>query len=432
MEWPIIAAHARSNDRRRCSASSRPLALLALTLVALATPACALGRYAESDDSAGGARYDRGPSNKDDSGGERGPDKRPIGGGLREAGADLPRCGNGRIDGEELCDPLTAKERPGACPASLDDCNDGDRCTLDSFEGEPASCTAKCIHTPIAECCGNGTREGSEECDDGNEFDNDACSNGCTLPGGHLLISEVALSPTDSEFIEIFNPSTLPVDLSRVFLSDRVDYPEIVTGSIKGAGSDLIVQFPDGASIEPGGYLVIARDADAFQAVFGKLPDFEWLPNAANGTPDMLAPLANARGAAAGLTDAGEQLTLFSWNGVSDLVQDLDYIAWQTGPFSALCKTSASCYDGPDAGLSASCYADDTPSLLQQLPRASAADGSLHRCNYRETAERQEGGNGAGGHDETSEPLAKTWARNASAPGLRTPGAPPPTGLCIP
>ncbi len=41
--------------------------------------------------------------------------------------------------------------------------------------------------------------------------------------------------------------------------------------------------------------------------------------------------------------------------------------------------------------------------------------GSLHRCNYREGTEKATGGNGATGHDETSENesgAGATWKRN--------------------
>src|SRR6476661_8109766 len=43
-------------------------------------------------------------------------------------------------------------------------------------------------------------------------------------PGMHLLLSEVCLSPTGSEFIEITNPTGATVDLSTYYLSDNGNY----------------------------------------------------------------------------------------------------------------------------------------------------------------------------------------------------------------
>src|SRR5690348_4476419 len=43
-------------------------------------------------------------------------------------------------------------------------------------------------------------------------------------PGMHLLLSEVCLSPSGSEFIEITNPTGATVDLSTYYLSDNGNY----------------------------------------------------------------------------------------------------------------------------------------------------------------------------------------------------------------
>lgn len=90
---------------------------------------------------------------------------------------DCPQsCGDGVVDGVELCD--------GNCPSA---CDDGDPCTTDSLTGSAAMCNAKCVSTPItmskpgdkccpaganaandSDCqpvCGNGVKEGNELCD---------------------------------------------------------------------------------------------------------------------------------------------------------------------------------------------------------------------------------------------------------------------------
>ena len=52
---------------------------------------------------------------------------------------------------------------------------------------------------------------------------------------------------------------------------------------------------------------------------------------------------------------------------------------------------------------------------MQQRVGAPANGAAAIRCNYAETGERATGGNGVGGHDETSEPLTTTW-RTTTAP----------------
>ncbi len=53
-------------------------------------------------------------------------------------------------------------------------CNDNDECTTDSCSPEGG-----CLYLPIAPCCGNGQMEAGEACDDGNDIDDDFCSNDC-------------------------------------------------------------------------------------------------------------------------------------------------------------------------------------------------------------------------------------------------------------
>ena len=54
-------------------------------------------------------------------------------------------CGNGKVEGDELCD--------GDCPTG---CSDGDPCTTDELVGD--ACTRSCEHTklPMAECWSSG------------------------------------------------------------------------------------------------------------------------------------------------------------------------------------------------------------------------------------------------------------------------------------
>src|SRR5689334_10648793 len=51
-------------------------------------------------------------------------------------------CGNGRVDQGEQCDYAITKGQPGACP-DLQDCNDGDPCTVDRVTAG-GTCNAAC------------------------------------------------------------------------------------------------------------------------------------------------------------------------------------------------------------------------------------------------------------------------------------------------
>ena len=338
-----------------------------------------------------------------------------------------PCCGNGKLESGETCDKGIAAGKAGACPTS---CDDQDPCTSDSLGGNAASCDAKCLHAPQA-CCGNGVKEGAEQCDDGNKVDSDTCRNTCKLPGGHLLITEAATSPTAAEFVEIFNPTAAPLPLGQVYLADHIGYHHVTTGTVAPYSSDFVARFPAGSVLAPGAHAVVAvAGASAFFQVHGKKPDYELLPGDP-AVPDMVAPAAKAIGSTASLTNTGELLVLFSWNGSSDLVTDLDYVIWGSGTIGV--DKSGQCIDGVDPGTTTSCYQADTSSVNQRKLVAPGANGSIHRCNHLETGEKHSGGNGAAGHDETSEPLSgagATWKTNLTAASLRTPGAGPAKGYC--
>lgn len=111
----------------------------------------------------------------------------------------LPGCGNGVVDSGETCDTAITTGA-GKCPTS---CDDSVACTSNVLSN-PGTCMAACSFPPINTCsnndgccptgcnanndnscqpkCGNGVKEGTEQCDDGNLVDNDSCSNACTIP----------------------------------------------------------------------------------------------------------------------------------------------------------------------------------------------------------------------------------------------------------
>jgi hypothetical protein len=77
----------------------------------------------------------------------------------------------------------------------------------------------------------------------------------------------------------------------------------------------------------------------------------------------------------------------------------------------------------------ASSYVADTPATAQHAVAAPGEAGSIHRCVYGESRETAAQGNGIAGHDETSEDVAASFRLGTNA-AERTPGLPPPVGVC--
>jgi cardiolipin synthase len=89
-------------------------------------------------------------------------------------------------------------------------------------------------------------------------------------PARYVLISELVYDPPgmdEAEFVELYNPTGMPVDLSYASLSDA---------SIPDVYADLR-RFPAGTTIMPGQVLVVAQQAVPFEEIYGRVPDFELL-----------------------------------------------------------------------------------------------------------------------------------------------------------
>ncbi len=241
-----------------------------------------------------------------------------------------------------------------------------------------------------------------------------------------LLLSEMVVTPTGGEFIEIFNPGASSVDLSDVYLTDatfasgNTYYYNIVLAANAGGGgfSDFHARFPAGASIPAGGFQTVAlAGSEAFFAEYGVQPTYELFEDgAADAIPDMREALPGSINGQGGLTNSGEVLVLYQWDGASDRVADLDYVVWGDKA-EAVDKTGVA-LDGPDGDTLVSEYAADTPIASQDVISAGAHPfgESFTRIDFTEGNETQSGGNGVNGADETSENLSVTWASRTPSP----------------
>jgi hypothetical protein len=270
------------------------------------------------------------------------------------------------------------------------------------------------------------------------------------LPGdlSQLVISEIAnQGPTGQasggEFVEIAYAGTRPLALDAVYLSDRDDYYLITNGTnVTTTVTDFVARFPDGASIAQGEFQTVATDSITnFQLAYpGVCPTYTLKPvtnleavactqtrqmvGAAGGGAAVHGPYI---GGSAGLTNSREPLMLFSWNGQSDLVQDIDYVYYGGPPTD----TTNPGVNKSGVTVGASTYADDTALASQVATANHTAGGSIQRCDFAQSSEVV-GGNGVTTSDPTSENGSTAFkvAAGRSSGTNATPNAGPPSGFC--
>lgn len=230
-----------------------------------------------------------------------------------------------------------------------------------------------------------------------------------------LLLTEIVLAPSTGELIEIANPGSTPIDLSGYYLSDAGTYFRVPAGAPTVDTADFIVKFPAGAQVPAKGVITVALDTAAnFTAAYGIAPTYALAAMtmiAVNGTPS--------------LTNGGEMVVLFAWDGASDTVRDVDMvIAGVPSVANGLVDKSNVMIDGPDSDSASTAYKTDARTLAPQ-PSAPGAGKSTKRLAQEDGFQTGSAGNGVTGADETSENTAQTWDTTYSTP---TPGA-VPTGL---
>ncbi|MEO8698836.1 MAG: lamin tail domain-containing protein [Kofleriaceae bacterium] len=238
----------------------------------------------------------------------------------------------------------------------------------------------------------------------------------------HLLISEVQTNQ-NSEFIEIYNPSEDPIDLTNYYLSDTREYwklPGLVAGNevLAPSPSDYLLRFPTGTSIPAHGVQTIAVNAPEFFIEFASRATYSMAFPDGVATPMIQMAAINL---STQLTNAGEFAVVFYWDGTSDLVKDVDLVVYGAAPQNGPGNTPAlkGSVDGPDADLVKSAYATDRL-INGDFPADALDDTSYKRTKLEGTSEVHDGtGNGIDGDDETSETMTMNWEGPISVP---TPG----------
>jgi hypothetical protein len=247
----------------------------------------------------------------------------------------------------------------------------------------------------------------------------------------HLVFSEVAVRGAgtgtlsdSSEYIEIYNPTTMPVVLDNYYISDDIGYYRIVNGTYPAAQtSDWALRFPAGLSLSPGRVLLLCVTKAGFAgsgAVLTGVPQYflEMRDTNANTTDDMILMTTGSSFLVTGgsLTNAstsnGEWVVLYRWNGTSDLVCDVDYASWGANSASnpKMDKTGIT-IDGPDAGAAASAYAADVAAAGQtNLGTAALAKPNTYQRLAGEVGELPAGGNGCRGRASVA---GVDWVTNA-------------------
>jgi hypothetical protein len=248
-------------------------------------------------------------------------------------------------------------------------------------------------------------------------------------PDSHLVLSEVRTIGS-SEFIEIYNPTTAPVALGNYYLADTALYwqlPAVVaeTVEVPETFNDFVVRFP-AATIGPDEVVVICINPGEFGNAFGFDPAFSVRnPPASSDTVEMRATPFGVDNFVS-ITNTGELVVLFHWDGASDLVDDVDLFVAGEDPDPGNGLSAKGESDGPDADAAPTAYADDDLTL-QDMDADTGGDDLVNRLSYKrvllEAGHEELGGNGLGGHDETSERTRETWD-NRRDPEEYTPATP--------
>jgi len=209
----------------------------------------------------------------------------------------------------------------------------------------------------------------------------------------HLIFNRICITPDESEMIEIYNPLNESVDLSNYYLSDSDKYYQWINGESIG-NFDFLIKFPDGTSIDSQGTYVITTQSNAdFSDSYDFMPDLSLVDSDLEIFDFGINP---------NLSGSEEMLVLFYWDGISSIVQDVDYFLW--GDYDkGFSKTTEEGYPYNDTLL-------EDQIFIRNHGSSDFYDSLYVRLDINEYDEIQSDGNGITGHDETSENFIASWA----------------------
>ena len=127
-------------------------------------------------------------------------------------------------------------------------------------------------------------------------------------PLRYPLISEVMYRPSENplsgEWIEIYNPTAVDVDLSGWYLGDMI----VEVGALPDTWGEGMYRFPAGSILPAGGVIVVAQQA----ADVGFTPDYEFLLDPNRDTPGVPNMVRVDPGSGDGLAlhNAGDEIVL--------------------------------------------------------------------------------------------------------------------------
>tara|TARA_X000001036_G_scaffold2118_3_gene1878 strand:+ start:28244 stop:29686 length:1443 start_codon:yes stop_codon:yes gene_type:complete len=208
----------------------------------------------------------------------------------------------------------------------------------------------------------------------------------------HLIFNRICITPDEAEMIEIYNPLGESVDLSNYYLSDSDKYYTWISGESIG-NFDFLIKFPEGSSIASGeSYTITTQSNLDFSDYYDNLPDISLVDSELDIFEFGLNP---------NLSGSEEMLVLFYWDGVSSIVQDVDYFLW--GDFDkGVSKTIEEGYPFNDTNL-------ENQMFIRNYSTSDFYDSLYVRSDINEYEEVQFDGNGITGHDETSENFNSSW-----------------------
>ncbi|MCL6509196.1 MAG: lamin tail domain-containing protein [Anaerolineae bacterium] len=139
-------------------------------------------------------------------------------------------------------------------------------------------------------------------------------------PANYLLISEVLVNPSGGseagrEWIEIYNPTPLPIAIGNYKIGDA---------AVRGSTGEGMYAFPANAMLQPNQAIVVAQNAAAYFADWGKKPDYE-LSDYDPAVPELSPYPAWAQGTI-GLANSGDEVVLLDKD---DRI--VDAVVWLSG-----------------------------------------------------------------------------------------------------